>query len=358
MAQPSSNLINSTYKLGEKIGAGSFGQIFTAVNIKTQEEVAIKVEDINTKSPQLLFEAKMYQYLHGDGKEPAEGFPRMIQCITHSHYNLLVLDLMGKSIQELFELCGGRFSLKTVLMFADQALARVEFLHNKGFLHRDIKPDNFLIGAGKQQDIVYMIDFGLSKRFMKDGKHIEYAEGKKLTGTARYCSLNTHQGLEQSRRDDLEALGYSLIYLLKGSLPWQGIKVQEKEDRYKKIKEAKMSTSLETLCEGIPKEFIEYMKYVRNLKFDEKPDYQMLRDLLRNLFYRKKYVEDFEFDWVIKQKEDKSPFFAKKAVSSDTKQTGADLFLSSEDFSSKLVIPPLRSSKSSKSGLSILSCFC
>jgi serine/threonine protein kinase len=324
------SLINSTYQLGAKIGAGSFGKIYTAVNVNTQEEVAIKVEDINTKSPQLLLEAKLYQYLHSDNSEPAEGFPRMIQCITHSHYNLLVLELMGKSIDELFYLCDDRFSLKTVLMIAEQAITRVEYLHSKGFLHRDIKPENLLIGAGKQKDIIYMIDFGLSKKFMRDGKHIEFAEGKKLTGTARYSSINTHKGLEQSRRDDLETLGYTLIYLLKGSLPWQGIKAKEKQERYDIIRDAKLQTSLETLCEGLPKEFIEYMKYVRGLKFDEKPDYQMLRDLFKNLFYKKKYVEDFEFDWVVRAKEGRLDLSSINSLPSETKQTTADLFLESE----------------------------
>jgi casein kinase 1 len=348
-------IIGGNYKLGAKIGFGSFGQIYSAVNIKTQQDVAIKVEDVNTRAPQLIYEAKLYQAIHGDGSEPAEGFPKIHQCMTHSHYTLMVMDLMGPSLEDLHALCDKKFSLKTTLMIADQILARVEFLHNKGFLHRDIKPENFLIGTGKQQQIIHMIDFGLSKKYMRDRIHNEYADGKKLTGTARYSSINTHQGIEQSRRDDLEALGYVLIYLMKGSLPWQGaVKVLDKQERYNQIKDIKIQTSVETLCEDLPKEFADYIKYVRGLKYDEKPDYQMLRDMFKKLFYQKKYVEDYEFDWVVKAKEGKINLLPKSL--SDTKDTGYDFMLSSVDV--KVVGAKSKAvHESSKACFSLFSCF-
>lgn len=350
-------IIGGNYKLGPKIGFGSFGQIYSAVNMKTQQNVAIKVEDVNTKAPQLIYEAKLYQYLHGNGLEPAEGFPKIHQCMTHSHYTLMVMDLMGPSLEDLLQLCGGKLSLKSVLMIADQMLQRVEFLHGKGFLHRDIKPENFLIGTGKQQEIIHMIDFGLAKRFMKDGQHNEYAEGKKLTGTARYASINTHQGLEQSRRDDLESLGYVLVYLLKGALPWQGlVQVKDKNERYNKIRDSKVQTSVETLCQDLPKEFADYMNYVRGLKYDEKPDYQMLRDAFKNLFYKNKFVEDGEFDWVVKAKAGEIDLSLKKVG----KETGYDFMLSSVDV--RLTGTAATKSKGlhlegSKACFSFLSCF-
>ena len=132
---------------------------------------------------------------------------------------------------------------------------------------------------------VYIIDFGLAKRYIgRDGKHIKYRENKSLTGTARYASINTHLGIEQSRRDDLECLGYVNLYFLRGSLPWQGLRANNKKDKYERIMEKKLSTSLETLCKGFAQEFITYMNYVRNLRFEDKADYSYLRSLFKELF--------------------------------------------------------------------------
>lgn len=161
----------------------------------------------------------------------------------------MVMDMLGQSLEELFRKCGRRFSLKTVLMLADQMIQRVEYIHSRLYLHRDIKPDNFLMGVGKRQHYVYTVDFGLTKRYRdpKTGQHIPYKDGKSLTGTARYASLNTHLGIEQSRRDDLECLGFVLIYFLKGGLPWQGVKAKTRFEKYEIIKNMKVGTSLEEL---------------------------------------------------------------------------------------------------------------
>lgn len=203
----------------------------------------------------------------------------------------MVMDLLGPSLEDLFTFCKRKFSLKTVCMIADQMIQRIEFLHNNHFIHRDLKPDNFLVGIQKKQHLVYLIDFGLAKRYRdpKTGEHISYRDNKSLTGTARYASVNTHLGIEQSRRDDLESLGQILVYFLKGSLPWQGLQAKTKDDKYNKIKEKKVSTTVEALTRGLPDEIGQYMNYCRNLKFEEKPDYQYLRKLFKDIMQKNSF---------------------------------------------------------------------
>ena len=195
-----------------------------------------------------------------------------------------------------------KFNLKTILMIADQMLLRIEYIHHKSFLHRDIKPDNFLIGLGRKANLIHCIDFGLAKKYRdpKTHQHIPYRENKNLTGTARYASINTHLGIEQSRRDDLEALGYILMYFLRGSLPWQGLKAATKKQKYDMISEKKMSTPVEALCRSYPSEFGTYLNYCRSLKFADKPDYSYLRKMFKDLFFREGYADDHNFDWTLK----------------------------------------------------------
>ena len=202
----------------------------------------------------------------------------------------------------------------------------MEYVHSKNFLHRDIKPDNFLMGLGKRGNQVNAIDFGLAKKYRdpRTMRHIPYRDGKSLTGTARYASINTHMGVgmyfrvldfhsltknkthvplhsthvEQSRRDDMEALCYVFIYFLKGVLPWQGLKGNTKQVKYDAIMEKKITTSPKELCVGLPREFLMYLEYVRNLRFEDTPDYTQLRQLFRDLFIRKGFVFDYVFDWI------------------------------------------------------------
>lgn len=212
----------------------------------------------------------------------------------------MVMDLLGHSLEDLFNLCHRRFSLKTVLMLADQMIQRIEYIHYKHFVHRDIKPDNFVMGFGENQKFVYMIDFGLAKRYRdpRNLHHIPIRFNKSLTGTARYASLNTHLGIEQARRDDLEALGYVLVYFIKGSLPWQGLKAATKEEKYEKILKKKRDTDIQTLCRDLPPEFSLYFTYVRSLQFEERPDYAYLRKIFHEIFIRNNFKRDEEFDWV------------------------------------------------------------
>jgi serine/threonine protein kinase len=195
-------------------------------------------------------------------------------------------------------------------MIGIQVLNRIESLHNSGYLHRDIKPDNFLIGTGDKKSRIYMIDLGLSKKYVvgsgETGTHIEYNTGKSFTGSFRYSSIRNHKGIEQSRRDDLESIGYMLIYLAKGILPWQGLKGSTKSKRSSNILNVKNCTTLEKLCENLPREFLLYMKYARLLRFPQQPDYNLLRDLFINLFKQEGYKLDFIYDWNIVAKKKKS----------------------------------------------------
>ncbi|KAJ6715193.1 CASEIN KINASE 1-LIKE PROTEIN 2 [Salix viminalis] len=288
--------VGNKFRLGRKIGSGSFGEIYLGTNIQTNEEVAIKLENVKTRHPQLLYESKLYKMLQG-----GTGIPYVKWFGVEGDYNVLVMDLLGPSLEDLFNFCSRKLSLKTVLMLADQMINRVEFVHSKSFLHRDIKPDNFLMGLGRRANQVYAIDFGLAKKYRDTSthQHIPYRENKNLTGTARYASMNTHLGIEQSRRDDLESLGYVLMYFLRGSLPWQGLKAGTKKQKYEKISEKKVSTSIEALCRGYPTEFASYFHYCRSLRFDDKPDYAYLKRLFRDLFIREGFQFDYVFDWTI-----------------------------------------------------------
>ncbi|KAL7004772.1 serine/threonine protein kinase [Cystobasidiomycetes sp. EMM_F5] len=303
--------VGGKYRIGKKIGSGSFGDIYLGVNIISGEEVAIKLESIKAKHPQLEYEAKVYKTLAGGVGVP---FVRWygIEC----DYNAMVIDLLGPSLEDLFNFCNRRFSLKTVLLLADQLISRIEYIHSRNFIHRDIKPDNFLMGIGKRGNQVNVIDFGLAKKYRdpKTHLHIPYRENKNLTGTARYTSINTHLGVEQSRRDDMESLGYVVMYFLRGQLPWQGLKAATKKQKYDRIMEKKMTTPTEVLCRGFPNEFSIYLNYCRSLRFDDKPDYSYLRKLFRDLFVREGFAYDYIFDWSVQQKtQDEQAQAAKEA---------------------------------------------
>jgi serine/threonine protein kinase len=309
--------VGSSWALQQRIGAGAFGEIYSGEHIITKEEVAIKLEPWQARPPQLFNESRIYKMLAG-----GVGIPQVRWYGVEGDYTVLVMDLLGRSLEDLFEMCQRRFSLKTVLMIADQLLARLQYLHEKGVIHRDIKPDNFVIGSDQQSNIIYVIDFGLARRYRDPhtNQHIPFREGKSLVGTARYTSINTHIGIEQSRRDDLEGLAYVLIYLLKGSLPWMGLKAENKQIKQEMISEKKLVTSVPTLCDGLPAEFAIFLDEVRKLKFTDRPNYELLRTMFRDRFLREGFVYDYQYDWLLTALPEVRPIVLRKFTVHEGKQ--------------------------------------
>ena len=283
-----------SFKSTDRLGGGSFGQIYKGINLKTKEEVAIKIESKNIETPQLMHESKILKALNDN-----DGFPKVYLVTPLDDVLIMVMELLGENLQKLLmNSPHKKFTLKTTLMLAIQILSRIKTLHENNYIHRDIKPENFTIGLKKYKNTIYMIDYGLTRKFCDSHKnHIPYKEGKHLTGTALYASIYTHKGIEQSRRDDLESLGYMMIYFCKGELPWMNVKGKTKEIKYKKIMEKKLEMKPDILCQGLPDEFNQYFKYVRELQFTEEPKYDFLLGLFNSAMKKNNIKNDFKFDW-------------------------------------------------------------
>lgn len=286
--------IDDRYILQQKIGQGSFGQIYIGVDKSTGEKYAIKVEEVNISVPQLIFEARIYQIMSG-----STNVPRMFYQAEEEDCNVMVIELLGNSLESLLTKCNRHMSVKTVLMLAEQMISCVQFFHSKNYIHRDLKPDNFVMGKGESSNKLYIIDYGLAKRYRDQNthQHIKFNSGKSLTGTARYASINALAGCEQSRRDDIEGLAYVLIYLCKGSLPWMGIEARDRKEKYSKICQAKRNISPEDLCSGIPHVFARFLTMAKSLAFDEEPDYAKYKSMFRNYFIENGYIFDYQYDW-------------------------------------------------------------
>ena len=284
---------NFTIVINKQLGKGGFGQIYFGRNIKENFPIAIKVEENGTRS-HLFLEYEIIKEIQGE-----EGIPRVFKFRQGHHHNYLIMELLGKSIDKLFSDNKKQFSYKTIFQIGYQMMQRIEYVHSKGYIHRDIKPGNFVIGKGDKSKIIYIIDFGLSKRYIdkNTGKHIPYKEGKGLTGTARYVSLFTHYGIEQSRRDDIEGIAYNLIYLAKGKLPWQGVKTKNKKEKHKKIMESKLAFTPDILCKELPIEFEKLLNYSRKLEFEDTPDYKNIKLMFKNYIVKNGGSMNMEFDW-------------------------------------------------------------
>ena len=289
---------NYTILLNKKIGSGSFGQIYQCLNKKTNEMLACKIESINELKPQLYHESKIMQLMKN-----CTGFPTCYDFILTEQDKILIMDLLGPNLDTIMNKLPSknslkRFSFKSSLMIMIQCLERLKSLHEKGIIHRDIKPENFVIGPKNKERIIYLIDFGLSKKISKDKIIPTVKADRNIIGTMRYISMNTHQGYEQGKRDDLESLFYIIIYFIKGELPWQNIKTKSKAEKYSKIFEIKKKvTENGDLVEGLPLEMAKILEYILGLNFFEKPNYLLIKNAVEIMLNNFNLSNDLQFDW-------------------------------------------------------------
>ena len=322
---------NYILQLNNSLGGGTYGEIYKGRNIILNIDIAIKCESLQSKHQRLKYESGVLKYLQGGKYPPPIGIPALYDFLTSENFNYMMMELLGPSLEDLFDIFHNKFSLKTILSLGDQMICRIEYLHSMHLIHRDIKPDNFLIGLLKNKSRIYICDFGLCKKFIdQNGKHIPFQEGKSLTGTSRYASINSHLGYEQSRRDDLESLAYSLIYFSRGSLPWMGTKAQNKQEKYKKILQMKLNSKVNVLCDKLPKEFIDFVNHIKNLAFDDKPNYQYLKSILGIIYEKYNFNYDTIFDFTDyltqKEKEEKEKEKEKEKGNSNKTQTDLNIF--------------------------------
>ena len=289
---------NYTILLNKKLGSGSFGQIYQCLNRKTNEILACKIESINELKPQLYHESKILLLMKN-----CTGFPTCYDFILTDQDKILIMDYLGPNLDVIMNKLPSddnikKFTIKTSLMIMIQAIERLKSLHEKGIIHRDIKPENFVIGPKNKERIIYLIDFGLSKKISNDKILPTIKADRNIIGTMRYISMNTHQGYEQGRRDDLESLFYIIIYFMKGELPWQNIKCKTRAEKYAKIFEIKKKvTENGELVEELPLEMGKILEYILGLNFAEKPNYLMIKNAIELILNKLNLSNDLQFDW-------------------------------------------------------------
>ena len=278
------------------MGEGAFGKIYECQNIKNKQTYAAKIEYHSAPNPQLYQESKIMTEMKGK-----LGFPTCYQVIYLKQELVMVTDLLGPNIQDIMDnIEGKKFTMKSTLLLTEQMLKRLRDLHEKGIIHRDMKPENFVIGKGKNEKLIYMIDFGLSRHYLieKTQQHIPMKSDRAIVGTLRYISMNCHEGLEVSRRDDLESLAYMMIHFVIGELPWMGIKAKSLGEKYKRVYEKKQETVPDDICKILPDEMKSFLQHILNLEFEEKPNYDYLEGLIKSLKSKYGFKNDDNFEWL------------------------------------------------------------
>jgi serine/threonine protein kinase len=269
--------VGKKFKIIEQIGAGTFGKIYKAENRFTNEIVAIKLEK-KTNNITLKNEARAYTFLKN-----LHCIPKIKSFGVDGKYNFLVIDLLDKSLFDLIKE-KQKLRLDQVVKIGENLIKIIQEIHEAGIIHRDIKPENFMF----KNDELKIIDFGLSKKYIRNNKHIELESNKSIVGTPYFISTHIHAGLTPSRRDDVESIGYILVYLLFGTLPWLNLVSENKEVRNYKVYEIKKNDPF-VIFKLAPKELKIFITYCRSLKFTEKPNYLYLINLLR-MIIRTDYI--------------------------------------------------------------------
>lgn len=287
------DILFDRFRLITKLGEGSFGKIFKGFDQIRNIFVAVKLETQKTGShSQLKTEAKIYKEMEGTHINKAVRWPKLHCFGTDKNGNgIMVMDLLGPNIESLLQKTElFRLSPITVAYFAEKMITLVERFHLNGFVHRDLKPQNFVIEYCEKTypkfPEIYLIDYGLAKSYVEPDRktHAPFSQKKSLKGTVRYSSVNTHLGIDQSRRDDMQSLGYILLYMVLGKLPWQNLmKDRDKREAYHHIMILKMRTSADDLVSTLPdlikKSMLSYILYVNSLMYHEKPNYEYCRSL-------------------------------------------------------------------------------
>lgn len=277
-----------------RIGSGGFGEVYGDWDLQQGKLVAIKRPKFGDEDS-LTKEKSVYKELHSGNKRSHVPVPTVYESTTSNDPKSIKMDFFPFSLEELFNACNRNFSLKTILQIADQMLRAIEFVHSKGYLHLDIKPKNFMVGSGEQLDKIFLVDFGLSEKYIKDRKHDKICLSG-CVGTLEFASIPACLSLELGRRSDLESIGYILVYFMKKKLPWT-VEGQNGCDSGLESADKKLSTDISELCEGLPHEFAGYISYTRLLEYDELPDYAYLRSLFSRLYHRCGFIDDGRYDW-------------------------------------------------------------
>jgi len=296
---PPKSVANGRFTLSKQLGSGCFGEVWLG-NDKTKNKiVAVKLE-LKGDTKQLANEYEILSTLKRPSQQ--QGFTEIFHFGREGESHVcLVMELLGKSLEEWLAHCGGKFRVTTVALIGEQIVRRLEYLHSKCIIHRDIKPENFLMGVGPKAHIVYIIDFGLSEFYYDEGQHASQMKDS-LTGTARYSSINAHDKA-QSRRDDLEANGHMLVFFILGTLPWCGLPPAPGKEEFGQIRDMKKAIKLADLCKGTPPEFEDYISYCRTMSYRQRPDYSRLRLLFTRVLQSQGSVKAHDLQWLQDDKE-------------------------------------------------------
>jgi len=296
--KPPTSVASGRFTLTKKLGSGCFGEVWLGSDKKRNTNVAVKLEVKNDDSKQLVNEYEILTSLKLPSQQ--QGFTEVFHFGREGLHVVLVMELLGKALEDWLDFCGGKFNVRTTALMGEQVVRRIEYLHSKGIIHRDIKPENFMMGVGRRAHVVYLIDFGLSECYYTEGQHAMQIKDS-LTGTARYASINAHDKA-QSRRDDLEATGHMLIFFIRGNLPWSGLAPTPGVNEFTQIRDCKKATKISDLCQGMPPEFEEYLTYCRGLAYRQRPDYTRLRVMMWRVLQTLGSVKEYDLQWLQEDK--------------------------------------------------------